>query len=122
MGRVTKHFVDEDPDFARKKRIKSLWRGIGCLLIVILGFLGYYASGWLLQANAKNHWVYIPPELYYPSFAPWLPPGILIRVAIGVLLVMLGFGVLNVVYAVLFPIKPSETDVPPMSPLDRRKL
>ena len=122
MGRVTRHYVEEDPDLARKIRVKSLWRGIGCLLIVILGFFGYFASGWLLEANAENHWVYIPPELYWPAFARWLPPGTLIRVVVGFLLTMLGFGVLNVVYAILFPIKPSETDVAPMSPYDRRKL
>ena len=122
MGRVTRHYVEEDPDLARKKRNRSLWRGIGCLLIVILGIFGYFVSGWLLEANAEHHWVYIPPEILWPSFARWLPSGTLIRVVIGLLLTMFGFGVLNVVYAVLFPIKPSETDVAPMSPYDRRKM
>jgi hypothetical protein len=122
MGRVTRHYVDEDPELARRKRIKPLWRGIGCLLIVIFGIIGYYASGWLLEANAKNHWVYIPPELLWPSFARWLPPGTLIRIVVGLLLVMLGFGVFTTVYAVFFPIKPSETDVPPLRPSDRRKM
>ena len=69
-----------------------------------------------------NQWVYLPPELLSPSFASWLPQGVFIRIAVGLIVVMLGYGVLNIVYAIFFPVKLGETDEPALSSMDQRKL
>jgi hypothetical protein len=92
------------------------------MLIVFLGLGGYFGSGWILDANAVNQWIYIPPGLLSPSFASWLPQGVFLRIAVGLLVIIFGYAILSFVYAVLFPIRLGETDEPPMSSLDRRKL
>ena len=122
MGRETIRYIDRERELAEKYRMHPVWRGVGCLMVVFLGFVGYYASGWLLEANAVNQWVYLPPELLSPSFASWLPQGAFIRIAVGLIVVMLGYGVLNIIYAIIFPVKLGETDEPPLSSMDQRKL
>jgi hypothetical protein len=122
MGRETIRYVGEEERILQGKRMHPVWRGVGCLVIVILGIMGYFLSGILLQANIENHWVYIPPQIMAPAFAPWLPPGTFIRIIVGLLAIMLGYTVISVVYAILFPIKPGETDVPPLRKSQRRKL
>jgi uncharacterized membrane protein YeaQ/YmgE (transglycosylase-associated protein family) len=122
MGFETRRFVDDEHRRMRGRRLHPVWRGVGCLVMIALGVLGYFLSGMILEANFENHWVYIPPEIYHPSFAPWLPPGAFLRIIVGLIAVALGYTVVNVLYAVLFPIKLGDTDMPPMRPSDRRKL
>lgn len=122
MGRETIRYVDEEREYEARKRIHPIWRGVGCLIIVALGFLGYFGSGLIMNANIKNQWVYIPPEMMWPSFAPWLPPGALIRIVVGLAAVLLGYTAITVVYATVFPIVPGKHDAPPVrSPKRRRR-
>jgi len=121
MGRETIRYVDEEKAYEESKRMNPMWRGIGCLIIVVLGFVGYFVSGLLMTANIENQWVYIPPSLMWPSFAPWLPPGTLIRIVVGLAAVLLGYSAISVVYAIVFPIAPGEHDVPPLKASKRRR-
>jgi hypothetical protein len=121
MGRETIRYVDEEREYEESKRMNPLWRGVGCLIIVVLGFVGYFVSGLLMTANIENQWVYIPPSLMWLSFAPWLPPGTLIRIVVGLAAVLLGYSAISVVYAIVFPIVPKETDVPPLKASKRRR-
>jgi hypothetical protein len=121
MGRETIRYVDEE-ERMKPRQMNPVWRGVGCLIIVTLGMVGYILSGVLLNANIRNHWIYIPSEIYAPSILPWLPPGAAIRIVIGIMAAMLGYGVISVVYAILFPIRLGETDVPPLRRSGRRKL
>jgi hypothetical protein len=120
MGFETRRFVEEEHRW--KGRLHPIWRGVGCIIIIALGVLGYFVSGMILEANFENQWVYIPPEIISPSFAPWLPPGALLRIVVGLITVALGYTVVNVIYAVVFPIKLGETDVPPLRRSDRGKM
>lgn len=123
MGFETRRFVDDEHRRLKGGRLHPVWRGVGCLIILVLGVLGYFLSGLILEANFENQWVYIPPDIISPPFAPaWLPPGTLLRLVVGLIAVALGYTVVNVVYAVVFPIKLGETDVPPLRRSDRRKL
>lgn len=121
MGFETRRFVD-DEHRSKRGKLHPVWRGVGCLIIIALGVLGYFVSGMILEANFENQWVYIPPEIISPSFAPWLPPGALLRIVVGLIAVALGYTVVNVIYAIIFPIKLGETDVPPLRRSDHRKL
>jgi hypothetical protein len=121
MGRETIRYVEEE-ERMKPRQMNPVWRGVGCLIIVTLGIMGYIVSGILLDANFRNHWIYIPPQIYAPSILPWLPPGAAIRIVIGVMTAMLGYGVVSVVYAIMFPIRRGELDVPPLRRSSRRKL
>ncbi len=97
---------------AKQKTIHPVWRGIGCLLIIVLGMAGYLFSGWFLGANAENHWIFLPPEVLNPPFVPFLPSGAAVQIVVAVLFMIFSYGVLSVFYALLFPIQPGEQDSP----------
>jgi hypothetical protein len=74
---------------------------------------GYFFANWFVRANAVNGWIYIPRAAYYPSFAPFLGNGLLIKLVVAFLFLLLSYGLMSFIYAVLFPIKPKEGDAPP---------
>jgi hypothetical protein len=117
MGTGSYEFREKVTKRDKERRLSPVWRGVGCLLVVLLALAGYGLSGWFLVANQQNGWIYLPYELYYPPFLPpflsFLPPGFLIRVGIGLLVMVFGYGLLSFFYAIFFPIKPKETDAPP---------
>lgn len=45
-----------------RQKIHPVWRGIGLILMVIFPVMGYFASLWLLDENAKKNWVTIPSQ------------------------------------------------------------
>jgi hypothetical protein len=119
MGRDTWRYAQLERERAAKKRGNPIWRGVGCLLLVALAIAGYYSASWFLIANAENRWVFIPNEALNPSFVPtWLFPylggGGMVKLITAGLVMILGYGILSIVYAILFPIRLGETDVPPV--------
>lgn len=104
----------EYADLGKRKTIHPVWRGVGCLMIILLGTAGYFFSGWFLGANAENRWIYLPPEILRPEFAPFLPAGVLVQIVVAVLFMIFSYGLLSVFYALFFPVKPGEHDVPPL--------
>jgi hypothetical protein len=98
---------------ARKKG-NPVWRGVGCIAIVLTGVAGYLFSIWFLRENAVQGWVTIPRTLIQPPGMAWLPNGILVQLGVAILFMMLATGVVNTIYAMMFPIKPGETDSPPI--------
>ena len=95
---------------AKAKRMNPMWRGVGCLLIVILGAIAYFFSGWFLREGILN----FPAEVVRPSFATFLPDGVFVQIVISILVMMLCYTIVSIIWAVLFPKKPKETDSPPI--------
>lgn len=112
MGRDSYEFRDTAKKKEKDKSLHPAWRGVGCFLIILLAAGGYWFGGWFI---ANNRWIYIPPEILYPTFLPaFMPQGILLRLGLGLVFMLFGYGVLSFFYAIAFPIKPGETDAPPM--------
>jgi hypothetical protein len=119
MGRDTWRYAQLERERAARKRGNPVWRGVGCLLLVALAFAGYYFADWFLIANIENAWILIPYEALNPSFVPtWLAPylggGGMVKLITAGLVMILGYGILSIVYAILFPIRLGETDVAPV--------
>ncbi len=114
MGRDTWRYAQHERERAKRKRGNPIWRGVGCVLIVLTALGGYFFSGWFLQRNAVEGWVLIPASLIRPPELPWLPPGMLVQLGVAVLFMMAAWGVINTIYAIAFPIRPGETDSPPI--------
>lgn len=98
----------------KKKRMNPVWRGVGCILIVILGTVAYFFSGWFIRQGL----VYLPPEVIRPSFASFLPDGVFAQIVISILFMMLSYTILSIIWAVMFPKQLGETDAPPMRKKD----
>ncbi|MCJ7512614.1 MAG: hypothetical protein MUO23_06540 [Anaerolineales bacterium] len=113
MGRDSWRYAQHEREREIRKRQNPMLRGVGCLVVVIFGLLAYFFSGWFLQANSVNAWIYLPLEIILPpEQLPWIPPGFLVRLVIAVMFMVASYGLLSLAYAVLFPIKPGETDFP----------
>ncbi len=94
-----------------QKRLNPIWRGVGCLLIVVMAALGWAFAHWFLGANAANRWIVIPSELFYPPGLSFLGGGLLIKIVVAFLSLLMAWGIVNFVYAIFFPVRPGEHDV-----------
>lgn len=120
MGQGNYEFRDKNVIRDRAKELHPAWRGVGCLLLILIAAGGYWFGGWFLQVNAENTWIYIPPVLFNPPYFPaWLPSGLIVRLALGILFALFGYGLLSIFYAVFFPLQAGEYDVP--TPKRRKK-
>jgi hypothetical protein len=97
-------------------RIHPIWRGIGCLMLVIIPIMAYAGAVLLLEANTANGWLYIPPELNVPPVIPYINymlPVTGATLVAAILLALAGFGVLMMIYALMYSVVG-----PPKNPLD----
>jgi hypothetical protein len=121
MGRDTWRHQMHDKEREKKKEINPVWRGIGCVIIVLLSVGGYIFGDWFLHQNETNHWLRLPEVLVAIPGLPWLPSGFLLKLAVAIVFMIVSFGLINFVYAILFPIQPGKYDSPPLKPSPRRK-
>jgi hypothetical protein len=111
----------EDKEREKRKEINPIWRGVGCVLMVVLTGGGYLFADWFLHQNEVNDWFRLPQTLIDIPFLPWLPSGLILKLAVAMVFFIISFGLINLVYAILFPIQPGKYDSPPLRPSSRRK-
>jgi len=121
MGRDTWRHQMEDKERAKRKEINPIWRGVGCFLMVVLSIAGYYFADWLLYQNEVNGWFQLAQNMIHIDALPWLTTGVLLKFAVAVVFLIISFGLINLVYAILFPVQLGKYDSPPLKPTPRRK-
>lgn len=121
MGRDTWRHQMEDKERAKRKEINPIWRGVGCFLMVVLSVTGYYFADWLLYQNEVNGWFALAQNMIHIDALPWLTTGVLLKFAVAVVFLIISFGLINLVYAILFPVQLGKYDSPPLKPTPRRK-
>lgn len=114
-------FAQQERERRKRRALNPAWRGVGCILVVVIGALAWLFADWFLQANAINGWVFLPREALNPPGLPaFFGGGMLVRIVLAILAMILSFTVINFIYAMAFPIQPGETDVAPLK-RDRSK-
>ena len=132
MGRDSWRARQHDIEREQRRRVHPAWRGVGCLLLVVLGIGGYLFSRWFLVNNSLYGWIYLPPEILNPSVAsvpawlrgivaPVFQPGALVSLTVGFIFLIFAYLFLNIAYSIAFPQKRGEFDVPPLRRERRRK-
>lgn len=124
MGRrETWQFADEEERRAKRGQIDPIWRGVGCIMVVVLALAGYLFADWFINANAGNNWIYIPSVLLYPpySFLGFLNGGVIVKLVVAGLFLLFSYAIINFAFAILFPIRPGEKDAPPLKRGRKRK-
>lgn len=112
--------------------IHPVWRGIGCFLIILIPFMAYTATIAFHQANARSGWLPVPANLNdYPDMSKLQRAAPQLNVAWNAIeriyyfdllmffvFLVLGFGLLSVVYAAMYrvvgPPRYGPYDVPPI--------
>lgn len=109
--------------------IHPIWRGIGCLLLLLVPPMSYAAGALLAEMNLEQGWLPAPYELYQAVTIPGLNLTVnhlWANLATGMAVMVLGFGVLMFFYTIIYyflgPKRYSGVDAPPVrrSPRKRR--
>lgn len=106
MGRYSKHQKQVEEEL---KGPRPMWRGIGCLLMVLIVVMSYAGSSELVNANRRNGWVPVPPEIRGSL------PMILglqisyIELIVAFFLATLGFGLFVILYSFIYRIGSPKT-------------
>jgi hypothetical protein len=104
------------PKKERRWRIHPIWRGIGCLMVVLIPLISYAAAYTIARANYENGWVGIPAELTgwiniapLLRIAPWLgqllPANTRIYyldLALMLVIMVIALGFLTLLYSILY--------------------
>lgn len=127
MGRYDRHAHRAAEE--RPWRVHPVWRGIGCVLIIILPMMAYAGAVELVKANLEYAWIAIPRELVVTVTIPFVNlavPYLYANLAVGFLLLILGYGVLIIFYTAFYriagPPRLGPMDAPPPKrPRKRRR-
>lgn len=114
------------PPPSRPWQVHPIWRGIGCLMLVIGPPVAFAAADMLIKMNMEAGWMPVPPEMRRPFTIPQLGYTVdhaLASLILAVVLLILGFAVLMVIYAIVYgmmgPSRYGPLDSPPIRPKRR---
>ncbi len=98
--------------------VHPIWRGIGCLLMLIIPVISYAGAMVLLQANRQKGWIRVPAELAVPlDLRLFVLPITIIELLVTILfllaLVLIVMIVYSLTYRVAGPPRYGPTDAPP---------
>ncbi len=112
----------------RPYRIHPIWRGIGCILMLVIPIVSYAGAYLVLQLNdTQYHWYPVPYELAQIISIPYVNitlPITYIQIIMTVLVALLGYGVLVILYMIIYSITgpgPSPVDAPPVRSRPKRR-
>lgn len=117
-------YEDRAQSMPRPWEIHPAWRGIGCILMVIIPVMAYAGAVLLIQANFRNGWIALPQLMVRPVFVPQVGtiPHLYGTLATAVILALAGFAVLTIIYAVMYNLAGPPKYGPVDSPPYRRKV
>ena len=113
MGKFTKFSTVVEPK-KRPWKIHPIWRGIGCVIIILIPIISYAGSVLLVDANLKNRWLPIPREFIGPAGMEML----YIQIGVTILLILSGYIFIVFLYSILYrslgPPQKGPLDAPPV--------
>ena len=111
----------------RPWKVHPIWRGIGCLLIIMIPVMSYAGAVLLVRENMQQGWIPMPYELARPVTIPLVGAVSYLYaylLAAGVLAV-LGFASVTVIYSLMYsrmgPPRFGPTDAPSEEHRRRRR-
>jgi len=131
MSRQNNFFVEKP----KRPPVPAIWRGVGCLSVVIFTIGVYFLTGWLMKANLPL--IGVPPDLGFSvgpiplpfkgnalDFTTGTPVKIYfswIQLAFTGMADVIFYGMVFIVYSIVNPIKPGPKDAPPPRPRRGRR-
>ena len=118
MGKY--RFASEQQVKERPYKVHPIWRGIGCVLMILIPLMSFAGASMLYDANLENRWFYpIPPIKYVPNNSVDLVWTLGLTLIISILGFVLFFVIYSFIYRFAGPSKYGPLDAPPVRP--RRK-
>jgi hypothetical protein len=94
----------QTPSKERPYAIHPVWRGIGCIMIVLIPIMAYAGGVLLVQANRARGWLPVPQAFARSVELPVLGsvPYLYANLAVAIVLALAGFVILTVLYAIFY--------------------
>jgi hypothetical protein len=111
----------------RPWEVHPVWRGIGCLLILLIPIMSYAGAVLLVQENLSQGWLPMPAEFSRTVTLPLVGSvaNFYAVLMVTVILIMAGFVILTVLYALVYtqlgPPRYGPLDSPPEHGRPRRR-
>ena len=105
---------------ARPWKVHPIWRGIGCVMMILIPLIAYAGAVWIVQENLKEGWMPVPAEFARAIAIPMLgsTPYLLAYLLVTVVLSLIGFGVFTALYSLIYsllgPSQYGPLDSPPL--------
>lgn len=124
MGKYSKFEGRNIRESTRPYTIHPVWRGIGCIMLVLIPLLSYAGAVLLVQANRTQHWLPVPRDLAATIAIPFVGriPYLYANLLTAGVLSLLGFGALMVIYSLLYRVVGPPSLGPQDAPPIRRKV
>ena len=97
-----------DPTYSQTSRslrdssVHPIWRGIGCILLILVPIITFAGAKLFVQANIKQRWIDIPQEMNGSFSVPVVGRVLFADLAVWIILIVIGFGILTVIYALFY--------------------
>jgi hypothetical protein len=120
MGKYNSYSSRATTPPKKKEQVHPIWRGIGCLLMLLIPIMAYAGAIVLMRVNRAEAWIPIPRELARTVAVPLLGniPNLYATLILTVLLALIGFGVVMIFYTVIYslvgPSRYGPLDSPPI--------
>lgn len=113
----------------RPWKIHPIWRGIGCILMLVIPVIAYAGAVVLVRENSQQKWLPMPAELMQTVNLPFVGDvkNFLAVAIVTVLLMIIGFGFVTIIYSMIYsafgPPRLGPLDAPPIrtSPAKRKR-
>lgn len=100
--------------------VHPVWRGIGCLMMIIIPVLSYAASVLIVQENVKQGWLPVPVEFSRTIAVPFIGnvEYLYANLMVAIVLSLIGFGIFTSLYSLMYsmlgPSQYGPLDSPPL--------
>lgn len=100
--------------------VHPIWRGIGCIMMILIPILSYAAAVLLVEENLQQKWLPIPREFAQAVTIPMIGtfPYLYANLLVAAVLSLIGFGILTVLYSFIYsllgPSRYGPLDSPPV--------
>jgi hypothetical protein len=121
MGKYQK-LSRQAPPPRRPWAVHPIWRGIGCLILLIGPIVALAAAHLILDMNQERAWVAVPPEFSTPFTLPGADYTITHffgDLLVAVVILLIGFALVMIIYSIIYsilgPSRYGPLDAPPVS-------
>jgi len=120
-------YSDQSRQADKPWEIHPIWRGIGCLMMLLIPIMAYAGSVLIVEANMEQGWVAMPRELMRNIPLPVIGSvdHLWANLMVTLVLSLLGFALLTALYALVYqfigPPRYGPLDAPPERRRGRRR-
>lgn len=105
--------------------VHPVWRGIGCVFMILLPFMAYTLAVFIVRENFIQQWVAIPRELSIAIVLPNIGRVYLLDILLAIVLLVVGGALFTLVYSAIYrlvgPPRYGPLDMPPPKYRKRRR-